>query len=121
MEMSTIAHGSYATAESRTAELATTDAEYRRLWRERIEESEGRPTDVDFSDGVVVFLFAGSRSTGGWSVEPQSVKVEEDGTAIITARVQGPKTGGMVTQALTSPFAVVLIRDRQVRKVRWAE
>jgi hypothetical protein len=70
---------------------------------------------------VVVFLLAGTRTSGGWSVEPAAVSVESDGTAVVVAKIKGPPAGSMVTQALTSPYAVVHVADRNVRKVRWAE
>lgn len=120
MEMMTIARGSYAATDSRTAVVARSREEYQRLWQQLIGGGEGEAAEADFNTGVVVFLLAGSRSTGGWSVEPQSVTVEDDGTAVIVARIKGPPPGSMVTQALTSPYAVVLVRDPKVRKVRWA-
>lgn len=121
VEMSTIAQGSYATAESRAAVLATSGEEFTRLWKEQIGDSEGAPAQPDFATGVAVFLMGGMHSSGGWSVEPQSVTVESDGTAVIVAALKGPPAGSMVTQALTSPYAVVFVRDPGVKKVRWSE
>lgn len=119
--ISTIAKGSYGAAEKREALLATSQADYRRIWRDVIGEGEGAPPDADFDSGVVLFLLAGTRSSGGWSVEPEAVTVESDGTAAIRATIERPKGGSMVTQALTSPYAVVFVRDRRVRKVLWPE
>lgn len=118
VEMSTLARGAYAATDSRTAVVATSNEEYRRLWQQLI--GEGEAAEADFAKGVVVFLLAGSRSTGGWSIEPQSVTIEGTDTAVIVAKIKGPPPGSMVTQALTSPYAVVLVRDPKVRKVRWA-
>jgi len=121
VEISTLAQGSYATTESRGAHLATSADELARLWKEQIGDSEGAVPSPDFSKGVVVLLLAGMKSSGGWSVEPQGVTVESDGTAVIVATVKGPPAGSMVTQALTSPYAVVFVSDRSVEKVRWSE
>lgn len=117
VEMSTIARGAYAATDSRTAVVATSRDEYRRLWQQLI--GEGEVAEADFTRGVVVFLLAGSRSSGGWSIEPQAVTVEGGDTAVIVAKIKGPPPGSMVTQALTSPYAVVLVRDPKARKVRW--
>lgn len=115
--MTTLAHGSYASSRGdRTAVLVTTDDEYRRRWTELIGGTE--PPAADFESGVVVFLFAGQRNSGGWSVEPQSVAIEGD-TAVVTAEVKGPPPGSITTQALTYPYAVVAIRSRAAKTVRW--
>ena len=118
VKITTIAHGGYAQESERRAVLATNDADYRRQWASLI--GDGEIPNVDFDDGVVVFLLAGMRNTGGWSVQPQSARIE-DGTAIIDAKVQGPKPGGMVTQAITYPYAVIVIHDSDVKKVHWPE
>lgn len=120
VEMSTIARGSYAAVDTRSAVVATSSEEVRRLWQELIGGGEEQAAEVDFSTGAVVFLLAGSRPTGGWSIEPEAVSVESDGTAVIVAKIKGPPAGAMVTQALTSPYAVVFVRDPNVKKVRWA-
>lgn len=117
--MKTIASGGYAGDDSgRQAVLARSADEYRRLWAEKI-GSDPAP-EADFGKGVVVFLLAGSRNTGGWTVEPESVEVS-GGTATVRARIQGPGRGGIATQALTSPYAVVFIDSRDVDEVQWPE
>lgn len=114
--MTTLARGSYATSQGRNAVLATTDAEYRQLWSSLI--GGGEIPAADFETGVVVFLLAGQRNSGGWSIDPKSVALEGD-VAIITAAVQGPPPGSITTQALTYPYAVVAINSRNVKTVRW--
>jgi PrcB C-terminal len=115
--LETIATGGYAKDDSgRQAVLATTEGEYRRLWAEKIGDEPAPP--VDFTKGVVVFLLAGSRPTGGWSVVPESVEVT--GTrAVIHAKIQGPGRGTVVTQALTSPYAVVFVSAAEVKTAEW--
>lgn len=116
--MTTLGQGGYAASRGeRTAVLATTDDEYQRLWPQLIGGAQAPPA-VDFSSNVVVFLLAGPRNTGGWSIEPKAVAVEGD-TAVIDAPVQGPPPDAMVTQAFTYPWAAVAVKSRAVRNVRW--
>jgi len=119
VEMRTIASGGYARDDSgRQALLVTSADEYRRLWSEKIGHDPA--PEADFGKGVVVILLAGPRPTGGWSVVPEAVSVQE-GKAVIRARVEGPGRGSIVTQALTSPYAVVFVSTRQVQSVAWPE
>lgn len=117
--MTTLASGSYAASqEERTALLATNAEQYRQLWSTLI--GRGEMPAADFDAGVVVFLLAGMRNTGGWSVEPKSVTMDGD-TAVVTAAVNAPPPGSMTTQALTYPYAVVAIGSRDVESVRWPQ
>ena len=119
VELSTIATGSYAADDSgRKAVLVTSESEYARQWPELI--GSPPPPKADFSAGVVVFLLAGPRRTGGYAVVPLSVDVASDGRATVKARVDEPG-GGMVTQALTSPYAVVFLSSRSITYVEWPE
>ena len=56
----------------------------------------------------VAALFAGSRPTGGYHVQIERVTAEDDRLRI-RYRVLGPDPGLIVTQALTSPYVVVLV------------
>lgn len=115
--METIAKGAYGAESERKAVLVTGVADYRAQWKVLI--GEGSAPAVDFEKGVVVFLLGGMRNTGGWSVVPKAARVEADGTAVIEATVQGPPPGGITTQAITYPYAVVTIDSRNATKVRW--
>lgn len=116
--MTTLGQGAYAASRGeRTAVLATSADEYQSLWSQSIGGAQAPPA-VDFSRNVVVFLLAGPRNTGGWSIAPRSVAVEGD-TAIIDAPVNGPPPDAMVTQAFTYPWAAVAVQSRDVKSVRW--
>jgi hypothetical protein len=120
VELSTIATSSYAADDTgRKAVLVTSESEYTRRWTELI--GSAPPPKADFSSGVVVFLLAGARRTGGYAVVPLSVDVASDGRATVHARVDEPGSGAIVTQALTSPYAVVFLSSRIVTSVEWPE
>lgn len=90
--------------------VASSDAEYRELWRQHI-SARSAPPAVDFARESVVFLLLGQRSTGGWGVEPEAASVNGDQVEIV-APVSKPEPGGVVTMAFSAPFAVVAV-DRQ--------
>lgn len=118
--------GSYARAASAEAGSATaaraavasSDGEYRRLWRELIAQSD--PPAIDFSAESVVFLLLGQKSTGGWGIEVEAV--ETSGTeAAVRSNIVRPEPGGIVTMAFTAPFAVVAVREPGLRSARWVD
>jgi hypothetical protein len=75
------------------------------LWK--LHQPEGlkpMPT-VDFKKYDVVAVFAGSKTTGGYSVEIKDVKRTKE-SATVNAVLLKPAPGAMVFQAFTSPFAM---------------
>jgi len=103
---------------AKVAILAFTEAAYRTEWARVVGTAE-LPA-VDFETESVVFLLAGERNTGGYSIEPHGATVEGD-MLVIDATVRSPGARAIVTQAITSPYAVVAVKARGVREVRWAE
>ena len=74
----------------------------RNLW------NNGEPPVIDFKKQTVVFLYAGQKMTGGFSIKVKSVKKHGKET-VIDATIEGPPRGGMVTQAITHPFTAIAI------------
>src|SRR6185436_4269234 len=107
VELRTISSGAYAAArpEAPQAVAASDEAAYRRLWPATI--GGGEPPAVDFATESVVFLLAGAKPTGGWSVVPRGAKVEGD-TLVIDASIQGP-----------APYAVITVKTKAFTDVRW--
>jgi hypothetical protein len=90
----------------------------RNVWNAYV--GRGEAPAIDFDKESVVFLFAGQRNTGGWSVAVKSVKIGRE-NAVVDATINGPPAGGFVTQAITSPFAVVALAKKNVVPVRWMD
>ena len=67
----------------------------------------------------VVRLDLGRRTTGGWSVEPLGVS-SDGGVLVVKTQINSPAAGSMVTQALTSPYAVIAVNAR-VTAARWVD
>jgi hypothetical protein len=118
LQVQTIASGSYAAAmpEKPQALLVTSGEDFGRAWQSLIGNDE-LPA-VDFKREAVVLLLAGARPTGGWRVEVAGATVESD-ALIVEATIHGPSKGSIVTQALTSPYAVIAVPTGNYKKVRW--
>jgi hypothetical protein len=100
----------------RQVSYAATDGAYRSLWRAVV--GEGEPPAVDFDKEGVLFISTGERPTGGYAVEVKAIR--RDGDAIVVdAPVTSPAPDAMVTQALTSPFVVIVIPNVESNDVRW--
>ena len=85
--------------------LLRTAEEWNAFWR----QVEGdRPRPLDASRELAVVMELGRKRTGGYSVEFVGTRVEE-GQLVIQFRETAPEPGMMVTQALSSPWAIALV------------
>jgi hypothetical protein len=77
------------------------------------------PALVDFAAGdSVVFYSAGVQTTGGYTASIQRVATAAWGRILgVTTRLSSPGAGCMVTQALTTPYA--LAKFRRPASARW--
>ena len=67
---------------------------------------------IDFDREMVVGIFLGEKSTGGYEVE--IVRAERsDSSLYFYYRKKSPAAGAMVTQALTQPFHLVKVAKYQ--------
>lgn len=94
-----------------SARVISAAPEWERLWRETL---RGEPPPVDFGRHRAVAVFAGSRSTGGFSVEFLEPEVD-GGEAVVRYRIRGPGPGQFVVQAFTRPYAIRLYRRTELR------
>jgi hypothetical protein len=115
-EVRTISSGGYSQAESTSAFAVFDQKTYETRWNETIGNGD-RPA-VDFSKESVVFLFAGMRTSGGYSIEVRGATLENE-TLMVDAVIHGPPAGSMVTQAITMPYAVVAVSGAKFSEVVW--
>ena len=71
--------------------------------------------DVDFGSEVVVGLFAGERSTGGWKIDPDVTVKVQGRFAAVAYEIVGPGEGCQSTQAITAPYLVLAVKGEAVR------
>jgi len=96
----TIARDSSSNIDTATQAVARTPQEWQALWRRHAGD---RPAPkVDLGTRMVVAVFLGSRSTGGYRAEVTGTK-QEGGTLIVEWREQRPDPRDIVAQVITSP------------------
>uniref|UniRef100_A0A7S1BNW5 PrcB C-terminal domain-containing protein n=1 Tax=Corethron hystrix TaxID=216773 RepID=A0A7S1BNW5_9STRA len=108
MSFETVASGASSGIERQIAEIVRSREDLERLWAEHGSNSipPPDPPSVDFDADMLVCVFRGTQSSGGYSVRVESV--EEDGGGVIiryTASDPGPMA--MVTMAMTQPHHIV--------------
>lgn len=91
--------------------VVRTEAEWQQLWNEH---APRQPIPkVDFAARMIVGVFLGTRPTSGFGVQIVEVGELQDALRVkYTERAPAP--GAMVTQVLTSPFALVSVPARSV-------
>ncbi len=95
--------------EPRTVVIDSTNA-WNKLWGQvnanRL--SPAAPPHLDFSQQVVVGVFLGTKTTGGWAVSITDVRLS-DGALLVVAHLTSPASGMVVAQVLTQPYSIVVI------------
>lgn len=95
------------------------DAEWESFWREaHANRTSPEPApEIDFDRSMVLAATMGQRSTGGHSIDVESV-LAIDGVTRVGVVETSPGEGCLVTQALTAPAVAVAV-DRRAGDVTW--
>ena len=77
-------------------------------------EAMSSPIDlnIDFANYMAIAVFAGSQATGGHDISVTHIE-EDAGMLTVTVTKTDPGSTCGVTQALTSPYHIVLVRTQQ--------
>ena len=86
--------------------VARSAGEWSTLWTQHAGD-RARPA-VDFNREMVLAVFLGTRSSGGYAVEIVGAR-EEGGALVVTYRESRPQPGTVAAQVLTSPYHVVAV------------
>jgi VWFA-related protein len=90
--------------------VVRTDAEWLALWRRH---APGRSApEVDFSRSMVLAVFLGTRSTGGYDVQITRVHVE-DGVMVVRWTERRPAPDQIAAQVMTAPSHMVTVPRHQ--------
>lgn|SRR5215211_901618 len=77
-------------------------------------------TDVpDLGEGTYLAAYWGERPTGGYSLAAESARLEGNRVAV-RLTLKKPPRGAILTQALTYPYAVAVVRDLDPRGKRFS-
>ena len=74
------------------------------------------PPDIEFDAHVVLVAFLGTRSTGGHRIGFGPVTVE-GGVARVSVAEESPPAGVVLTQAITTPYAMATLARRDLNAV----
>jgi hypothetical protein len=116
LDIRTIAADASGAATEKSAQFARDAETYRRLWDTLA--GSGQAPAVDFTTESAVFVMAGQKRSGGYSVVVNGVSLDGK-TLVIHATVQSPPPNAIVSLALTSPYAVVAVKNRTFDSVFW--
>lgn len=97
----TLAEGSYGKIEQPFLFVVRSAETYRRL--QRAVEDLPSTTGIDYEKQAIVAAFAGTRNTGGYSVE-----IDETGDKI-SIKVNNPPADAIVIDALTMPYKIAVV------------
>jgi hypothetical protein len=75
---------------------------------------------IDWTEQMIVIFSGGPKRTGGYSVEIVGVSIK-DKELTIQWRLNSPKPGSIVTEALTHPAAAALVERCDFEKVRFEQ
>jgi hypothetical protein len=101
---------SYGGAAIRFFEILSEPNEIKMLQNDENLKNSIKSTDLENSNFVILNM--GQKSSGGYSINVESV-VETSTQIIIKVKETEPQPGGMVTQALSNPFCVVKINSKK--------
>jgi hypothetical protein len=90
--------------------VARTQAELQAIYARHAGAGATVPT-VDFTQHVVVALFQGQQSSGGYAIRVSDVETVGDDVHVTVERTS-PAPGSLVTLALTSPFQLATVERR---------
>ncbi|TVR55801.1 MAG: protease complex subunit PrcB family protein [Spirochaetaceae bacterium] len=113
MEIVSLAQGTYSGVTDERVDVVTDAAAFARLWREAHSGMVPAPDppDIDFSIEIVVSVFMGTRTSGGYAIEViGAVETAETIRVSVSRRAPGPDD--FVTMAITSPYHIVALERR---------
>ncbi|MGQ9630068.1 MAG: protease complex subunit PrcB family protein [bacterium] len=86
------------------------EEEWKAIWEKVATPTLPKPEipKVDFEKNMLIAVFMGQKSTGGYSVEVVGVEYRSD-EVVVHIKETSPKPGAIVTQSLTQPFFIVQV------------
>jgi PrcB C-terminal len=124
IDFTSIARGADSGYQSASQMLINNQERWVDLWQQHTSNTEPPPPipKVDFTSYNVVAVFAGEKSSGGYSVEILAVETRNFQTKdlpslAIIVEYRQPNSGDFVTEAMTYPYHLIKIPKMDVKKV----
>lgn len=109
-DLKTIEKGVFSGIQEPVRVVVTNQTQWTELWAKHNAQKLPTPPlpEIDFDKQSVIFVGAGRKNTGGYSIEVRDVRKVDDHTEVLVATHE-PKPGGLTIQALTAPFHIVKV------------
>lgn len=103
--------GTQSAVRDKAVRVAWTEGELEALWSEhkKLQLPVPRAPKIEMTGCAVVGVFLGNRPSGGWTVEVGDVGLSAQGAIVVHALEHAPAAGAITTQAITSPYAIVVV------------
>ncbi len=105
-----IAIGTYSGVETAMEIIINSESKWEKKWNKIYAGTTPQPElpEINFENEVVIAVFMGYRSTGGFRIEITGVEKSEDKFKV-HVKTTSPGPGDLVTTAITSPFHVIKV------------
>ncbi|MBY0549849.1 MAG: protease complex subunit PrcB family protein [Candidatus Obscuribacterales bacterium] len=120
---SSIDNGTSSGIEDKSNWLIRTDEEWKSFWRKHkaTETPPEAAPRVNFKTDMVIAVFAGTKSSGGYTVKVVHVS-HSDESIRVDALLNKPKRGSMNSQMMTQPYDIIKCRQLPGKlTVNWNE
>lgn len=107
MQFETISQGFYSGYTKREFVVIKTQEEWQKAWNIHagIKLPVPVPPEIDFNRKMIIAVFAGEYSTGGYAIKIDSI--EKTGNKILVNIAESkPKRDAITTQSLTQPYQI---------------
>lgn len=113
-----VAQGAHSSINERRQRVVRTAAEWNKLWAEHSAlSSDKTPPAVDFSKEMVLAVFLGTRTSGGYSVKITDARVVGR-KLVVSAQETAPGPGRIRSHVITTPFAMAAVKVSKL-PVEW--
>lgn len=107
-EIKTIDKGAFGAIDQPLKLVVTNKTQWTELWGKHNANKLPKPEapEIDFNKKSLIFVSAGRKTTGGYTIEIIDVRRSKDKVEVVVS-TKGPKEGALTIQALTAPFHIV--------------
>jgi hypothetical protein len=112
LKVTTIEQGQHSGIKSRWMTALKRKADWQELWNKHTSNQHPQPPlpKIDFKKEMVIAVFPGGHTSGGYSVHITNVEATRTGIEVTYKHMGSGGIGGGVTTALSEPFHIVRVK-----------